>query len=94
MVITEIRIKPIDSQNGKFKAWASIVLDGQFVIHNLKVIDGSKGLFVAMPNRRLMNGQYKDIVHPLNNETRKYIESTVLAEFKKTIEQVNRQNSN
>ena len=91
MEITETRIKLIDSQNEKFKAWASIVLDGQFVIHNLKVINGTKGLFAAMPNRKLKNGQYKDVAHPLNNETRKYIESTVLAEYKKTLESVNRQ---
>ncbi|MBP7653345.1 septation regulator SpoVG [Candidatus Dependentiae bacterium] len=86
MKITEVRIKTVDSSNGDFKAWVSITFDNSFVIHNLKIIEGSKGLFVTMPNRKTSTGEYRDIAHPLNNERRELIESTVLSEYKKIID--------
>jgi len=80
MEITEVRIKPVSSE-GRLLAFASITIDDCFAVHNLKVIDGRDGLFVAMPSRRLLDGSHKDIAHPVNNTTRKSIEETVLKEY-------------
>jgi len=82
MEITEVRIKPVNSE-GRLLAFASITIDDCFAVHNLKVIDGRDGLFVAMPSRRLLDGSHKDIAHPVNNTTRKSIEETVLREYEK-----------
>ena len=81
MKVTEVRVKKIDSQNGKLKGWASVTFDEAFVIHNLKIIEGQKGIFVAMPNRKTKDGEYRDIAHPLNNEMRKAIEDSIIKEF-------------
>ncbi len=86
MKVTEVRVKRVDATNGKLKGWASITFDNVFVIHNLKIIDGQKGIFVAMPNRKTKDGEYRDIAHPLNNDTRKMIEDSVIEEFHKIIE--------
>ena len=83
MKVTEVRVKKVDSQNGKLKGWASVTFDEAFVIHNLKIIEGQKGIFVAMPNRKTKDGEYRDIAHPLNNEMRKTIEDSIIEEFNK-----------
>lgn len=66
----------------KVCAVASITIDDEFVIHDLRVVDGDKGLFVAMPSRKLPNGEYRDVAHPINTETREMLQQAVLAEFK------------
>ena len=79
MEITEIRISLRD--DNKLKAFASITLDNCFVIRGLKIIEGAKGVFVAMPSRKRKDGEYQDIAHPINNSTRKWLEDIVLAKY-------------
>jgi stage V sporulation protein G len=79
MQVTEVRVYPVDEE--KLKAFVTITLDDCFVIRDLKIINGNKGLFVAMPSRKRKDGTYKDTAHPINNDTRKMIEDKVLAEY-------------
>ncbi len=83
MEITEVRITLVDG--GNLKAIASITLDNSFVIRGLKIIGGVSGTFVAMPSRRLANGEYADIAHPINNSTRKWMEDIVLAKYEEEL---------
>jgi len=84
MEITEIRISLRD--DNKLKAFASITLDNCFVIRGLKVIEGAKGIFVAMPSRKRPDGTYQDVAHPINNETRDWMEERVVAEYHRELE--------
>ena len=83
MEITEVRVFPV--QEEKLKAYVTITLDGCFVVRDLKVIQGNTGLFVAMPAKRRRDGTFKDIAHPLNQETRDRMERTILAEYEREI---------
>jgi stage V sporulation protein G len=83
MQITEVRVFPVDEE--KLKAYASIVLDASFIVNDLKIIEGKRGLFISMPSRRRKRGGYRDVAHPLNNETRRMIEECVLAEYKRAL---------
>ncbi|MBQ9118768.1 MAG: septation regulator SpoVG [Lachnospiraceae bacterium] len=80
MQITDVRIRKV-SKEGKMKAIVSITLDDEFVVHDIKVIDGEKGLFIAMPSRRASDGEYKDIAHPINSETRDRIQKMILERY-------------
>lgn len=84
MKITEIKVYP-SQKNDKLKAYATIVFDGSFIVRDLKVIEGLKGLFISMPSRRRRDGAFRDIVHPLNSETRKLIEDSVIEEYNKVM---------
>ena len=79
MQITEVRVSPVEEE--KLKAYVSITFDNCFVIRDIKVISGNNGLFVSMPSKKRKDGTFKDIAHPLNNETRKMIEDSVLKEY-------------
>ena len=79
MKITKIAIRPVEMN--KVKALASITIDDEFVIHDLRVVEGERGFFVAMPSRKLPNGTHRDIAHPINSETRDLIQALVLEEF-------------
>ena len=81
MEITEVRVSPVDDE--KLKAFVTITIDDCFIIRDLKVINGNNGLFIAMPSRKRKDGTFKDIAHPLNNETRQLLESTILREYEK-----------
>ena len=83
MEITEVRITLRDEE--KLKAFASIVFDSCFVVRGLKVIKGIKGLFVSMPSRKLADGSFKDIAHPLNNETRRMIEEKIIGKYQEEL---------
>jgi stage V sporulation protein G len=83
MEITEVRVFPVDEE--KLKAYASIVLDACFIVNDLKIIEGKRGLFISMPSRRRKRGGYRDVAHPLNNETRRMIEECVLAEYQRML---------
>lgn len=83
MNITEVRVKRFDGES-RLKGIAAITIDDCFVVHELKVIEGEKGLFVAMPSRKMPSGDYKDIAHPINQETRKMIEEIVIQEYHNT----------
>ena len=83
MQITDVRVRKV-SKDGKMKAIASITLDNEFVIHDIKVIEGEKGLFIAMPSRKASDGEYRDIAHPINSDTRARIQSVVLKNYDET----------
>lgn len=80
MQITDVRLKVIDDHN-RLKAIAAITIDDCFVIHELRVIEGDNGLFIAMPSKKLQNGEFRDIAHPINSETRELIEQEVLKAY-------------
>lgn len=82
MQITDVRIRKIATE-GKMKAIVSITMDNEFVIHDIKVIEGQNGHFIAMPSRRTPDGEFKDIAHPINTETREKIQKAILDEYEK-----------
>ncbi|NLY91487.1 MAG: septation regulator SpoVG [Firmicutes bacterium] len=82
MNITDIRLKKIDN-GSKMKAIASITFDDAFVVREIRVIEGQNGLFVAMPSRKTPTGEFKDIAHPINADTRQLIQNAILAEYEK-----------
>lgn len=86
MQITDVRIRKI-AKEGKMKAIVSITLDGEFVVHDIKVIEGEKGLFIAMPSRRAGDGEYRDIAHPINSETREMIQNIILERYETVLEE-------
>ncbi len=83
MQITDVRVRKIASQN-RMKAIASVTFDDVFVVHDIKVIESDKGLFIAMPSRKTPNGEFKDIAHPINTETREEIQSAIIAKYNET----------
>lgn len=80
MQITDVRIRKVNKE-GKMKAVVSITLDNEFVVHDIKIIEGEKGMFIAMPSRRAGDGEYRDIAHPINSETREKIQSIILEKY-------------
>ena len=82
MKISDVRVRLVKKDDSKLKAVASITIDDCFVIHDIKVIDGTEGYFVAMPSRKTSDGEYKDIAHPINSETRQTVIDAVLEAFK------------
>ena len=83
MEITDVRIRKVEKE-GKMKAIVSITLDDVFVVHDIKVIEGEKGLFIAMPSRKGADGEYRDIAHPINSDTRRHIQDVVLKAYDET----------
>ena len=84
MNITDVRIRKI-AKEGKMKAIVSITLDDEFVVHDIKVIEGEKGLFIAMPSRKTTTGEYRDVAHPINSQTREQIQEIILKEYQKAL---------
>ncbi len=89
MEVTEIRVFPVDED--KLRAYVTITFDHCFVVRDLKIIKGTSGLFVSMPSKRRKDGTYKDIAHPLNNETRRMIEEKIIAQYEKVLDEAGRQ---
>lgn len=85
MQITDVRIRKVEKE-GKMKAVASITIDNEFVVHDIKIIDGDKGLFIAMPSKKTLDGEYRDIAHPINSETRDRIQRSVIHAYEATEE--------
>ena len=85
MQITDVRIRKVEKE-GKMKAVASITIDNEFVVHDIKIIDGDKGLFFAMPSKKTLDGEYRDIAHPINSETRDRIQRSVIQAYEATEE--------
>jgi len=83
MEITEVRVFPVDED--KLKAFVSIIIDDCFVVSDIKIINGNNGLFISMPSKKRKNGTFRDIAHPLNNDTRRKIEEKVLARYKEVL---------
>lgn len=84
MQITDVRIRKVEKES-KMKAVVSITIENAFVVHDIKVIEGEKGLFIAMPSRKAGDGEYRDIAHPINAETREYIQNLILQKYKETL---------
>ena len=80
MNVTDIRIRKVNKE-GKMKAVVSITIDGEFVVHDIKVIDGEKGLFIAMPSRKTAEGEYRDIAHPISTESREKLQAMILKAY-------------
>lgn len=80
MEITDVRVRKI-SKEGKMKAIVSVTFDNEFVIHDIKVIEGDKGSFIAMPSRKTQDGEFRDIAHPINSATRERIQKTILEKY-------------
>ena len=86
MTITDVRIRKIASE-GKMKAVVSITFDNEFVVHDIKVIEGQNGLFIAMPSRKTPDGEFKDIAHPINTDTSEKIQSSILKAYQDAVEE-------
>ncbi|MDD6203226.1 MAG: septation regulator SpoVG [Lachnospiraceae bacterium] len=84
MKITDVRVRKI-AKEGKMKAVVSITIDDEFVVHDIKVIEGEKGLFIAMPSKKATDGEYRDIAHPINSATRENIQKIILDQYEKTM---------
>ena len=84
MKITDVRVRKV-AKEGKMKAVVSITIDEEFVVHDIKVIEGEKGLFIAMPSRKASDGEYRDIAHPINSLTRDSIQTMILNRYEETV---------
>ena len=84
MQITDVRVRKI-TKEGKMKAIVSITIDDEFVVHDIKVIEGEKGLFIAMPSKKAADGEYRDIAHPINSGTRDFIQKSILESYEKAL---------
>lgn len=89
MNITEVRIRLLKKDDTKLKAVATITIDNYFVVHDIKVIQGDTDFFIAMPSKKMPSGEYKDIVHPLNTETREMLRNLIVTEYRKAAEAAN-----
>ncbi len=86
MQITDVRVRKV-TKEGKLKAVVSITIDDEFVVHDIKVIEGEKGLFIAMPSKKALDGEYRDIAHPINSSTRDRIQTIVLEKYGELLEE-------
>ena len=86
MQITDIRIRSVEKE-GKMKAVVSITIDDEFVVHDIKIIEGEKGMFIAMPSRKAADGEYRDIAHPTNTATRERLQSMILSKYQESLEE-------
>ncbi len=86
MQITDVRVRKV-AKEGKMKAVVSITIDDEFVVHDIKVIEGEKGLFIAMPSRKTTDGEYRDIAHPINSGTRERIQALILEKYEEVLQQ-------
>ena len=84
MQVTDVRIRVID-RDSKMKAIASVTFDDCFVVHDIKVIEGEKGLFIAMPSKKSLDGEYRDIAHPINSGTRERIQNIILSKYEEAM---------
>ena len=85
MQITDVRIRKVEKE-GKMKAVVSITIDEEFVVHDIKIIEGEKGPFIAMPSRKAADGEYRDIAHPINSNTRDRIQKLILEKYQETMD--------
>ena len=86
MNITDVRIRKL-SEEGKMRAIVSVTFDNEYVVHDIKIIDGQNGLFIAMPSRKVDDGEFRDIAHPILSDTRNKIKEAIFAEYNKLLEQ-------
>lgn len=86
MEITDVRVRKMNKE-GKMKAVVSITIDDEFVVHDIKIIEGEKGLFMAMPSRRTLDGEYRDIAHPINSSTRERLQTLLLEKYQEALDE-------
>ena len=84
MKITDVRLRKVNNQDTRMKALVSVTFDEAFVVHDLRVIDGNNGLFVAMPSKRTPDGEFRDIAHPINTEMRQHVQEEVMRVYEET----------
>lgn len=84
MQITDVRVRKI-TKEGKMKAVVSITLDDEFVVHDIKVIEGEKGMFIAMPSKKATDGEHRDIAHPINSATREHIQRMIMESYERAL---------
>ena len=87
MKITDVRLRKTESDDNRMKALVSITFNDEFVVHDIRVIEGNNGLFVAMPSKRTPDGEFRDIAHPINQGARERIQSMILAEYEKAMDE-------
>ena len=90
MNITDVRVRKV-AKEGKMKSVVSITIDDEFVVHDIKVIEGEKGLFIAMPSRKAADGEYRDIAHPINSTTRDRIQTLILDKYQEVMNETDAQ---
>lgn len=81
MEITNVRVRVVEKENSKMRGFASVTIDDQFVVHDIRILEGDNGLFLAMPSKQIAPGEYRDIAHPINAEARKIFSDAILAEY-------------
>ena len=86
MQVTDVRVRKI-AKESKMKAIVSITLDDEFVVHDIKIIEGDKGLFIAMPSKKASDGEYRDIAHPINSQTREAIQRVILESYERALQE-------
>lgn len=85
--ITDVKIRTVTTENSKLKAVATIIVDDCIAIHDIKIISGDNGEFIAMPSRKTPSGEFKDIIHPINTQTREFMRDVILAAYKRSLEE-------
>nr|WP_106789530.1 septation regulator SpoVG [Massilistercora timonensis] len=85
MKITDVRMRKV-AKEGKLKAIVSITLDDEFAVHDIKIIEGDRGLFIAMPSKKVLDGEYRDIAHPINSEVRERVQSEILRKYQEMLD--------
>lgn len=83
MEITNVRVRVVEKENSKMRGFASVTIDNQFVVHDIRILEGENGLFLAMPSKQVAPGEYRDIAHPINPEARQLFSDAILAEYDK-----------
>ena len=83
MQVTDVRVRKL-TKEGKMRAVVSVTFDNEFVVHDIKIIEGEKGLFIAMPSKKATDGEYRDIAHPINSETRDKLQQIILEKYEET----------
>ena len=89
MEITNVRVRVVEKENSKMRGFASVTIDDQFVVHDIRILEGENGLFLAMPSKQTAPGEYRDIAHPINQEARQVFTETILAEYEKELKKMN-----
>lgn len=83
MKVTAVNVRKVEKENSRFKGIASVLIDDNFAVHDIRIIEGDNGLFITMPSRKTATGGYRDIIHPINPETRDMFENAILEEYNK-----------
>ena len=92
MEITNVRVRVVEKENSKMRGFASVTIDNQFVVHDIRILEGDNGLFLAMPSKQTGVGEYRDIAHPINQEARQLFTDAILKEYEEELKRVESEN--